>query len=352
MLRRVLLCALVLSRAAVTPHQRPKLYAGLTVESRPLPSRAGLLSLPNGCRHVLASALSGAAGVTMLAPLEMLRVNMMINREWSLQQTFSALRKRGAWYSGNRADVFSAAARVGVTMPVFALYKRALRRVVNGPGSEEQPQPGWTIFAAGALAGCTASLLVFPLDLVRTRMAIECDITSISGCLAGITAAEGPLGMYRGMSATLIGVIPFNAIKLSSYDYLRKRAIKGKDDASTALPLSLTARFGAIAGVVSSTSCFPLEVVRRRQMVGEFADKTVFGAIGAIAKSDGAVALFRGWRLNVFKVALGNCVGFVLYELMKDLMEVDGRPSPLRALALPLPTIARPAVGAPASHTH
>ena len=43
----------------------------------------------------------------------------------------------------------------------------------------------------------------------------------------------------------------------------------------------LQARIGAIAGIVAATSCFPFEVVRRRQMGGELTSLSVIGAMCA-----------------------------------------------------------------------
>ena len=43
----------------------------------------------------------------------------------------------------------------------------------------------------------------------------------------------------------------------------------------------LQAQIGAVAGIVAATSCFPFEVVRRRQMGGELTSLSVIGAMCA-----------------------------------------------------------------------
>lgn len=45
-------------------------------------------------------------------------------------------------------------------------------------------------------------------------------------------------------------------------------------------------------------------------------------------KTEGASALMKGARLNCLKVALSNSIGFVLYEISKDALRVDGRTRP------------------------
>ena len=140
----------------------------------------------------------------------------------------------------------------------------------------------------GALAGCTASLANFPLEVARTRLAVACDVRlGVLGCLAALAREEGFMAMYSGLLTTLAGVLPFNAIKLSAYDLLRRQAAAaaapsigaGADGAQDAdqiahadrisLPVPTVAAIGAVSGVLAATSCFPLEVVRRRQMAGE-----------------------------------------------------------------------------------
>ena len=196
----------------------------------------------------------------------------------------------------------------------------------------------------GALAGCTASLANFPLEVARTRLAVACDVRlGVLGCLVGLVREEGVVAMYSGLLTTLAGVLPFNAIKLSAYDLLRrqaaaaaapvqKRAKGDADDVSHAdrisLPVPTVAAIGAVSGVLAATSCFPLEVVRRRQMAGELAGLNPFAAIVSICQADGPGVLLAGSRMNCVKVAMGNSLGFVLYELAKDCLLVDGRTPP------------------------
>ena len=141
-----------------------------------------------------------------------------------------------------------------------------------------------------------------------------------------------------------VGVLPFNAIKLSSYDNLRRKAMeftaaqqaKGRaivelDDDTVeraSLPVPTVAAIGAVSGVSAATACFPLEVVRRRQMAGELRGYNTIQAMVSLVKSDGVGVLYKGVALNSVKVVLGNSLGFVLYELAKDVLMVDGRIPP------------------------
>ena len=136
---------------------------------------------------MFAGAASGAIGVTALAPVEVIRVNLMVDGDAA---DGCRSRSRGAWWRGNTADVLSAAPRVGITMASFAMYKRLLTVALR-----EETTPQWAVFMAGALAGATATLATFPLDVVRTRMAVGCPIdgqwASVVDCMVSIARTEG-----------------------------------------------------------------------------------------------------------------------------------------------------------------
>jgi len=288
-------------------------------------------------RHVLASAASGAVGVTALAPLEIIRVNLLLNGDWSLQTAVNSL--KGGWFRGNGADVAAGALRIGITMPTFALYKRLMQRglcSLSGADPDAPPArlPEWAIFASGALAGCTASVAYYPLEVARTRIAVACDVRlGLLGCLLSVVREEGFVAMYSGLTTTLAGVLPFNAIKLAAYDLLRRQATlqaaaRGTDEDSVSLPIGMVAAMGAVSGVLAATSCFPLEVVRRRQMNGQLVGLNPLAALVTVVRAEGPRVLIKGSGVNCVKVAMGNSIGFVFYELAKDVLLVDGRSPP------------------------
>jgi len=304
--------------------------------------------VPNGVRHAMASASAGAVAVTLVAPIEIIRLNLMNNKGLTIGMAAKTLRG-GMMFRGNTADVIASACRTGIILPAFSYYKtctRALAMRLDPTLEANGLLPQWALFSAGALAGATATLILFPLEVARTRMALECVVgQSTIGCLTTVFNAEGLRACYRGLTASMVGVMPFNAIKLTSYDTVRTLAIEARrrvhpesragggprdETAPTdvSLPPPVTAAIGAVSGVSAATLCFPIEVIRRRKMLGEFASLGVPQSIGALVRSEGASALYRGVGINAAKVSLGTGTTFCLYELMKDCLRVDGRQPP------------------------
>eukprot|EP00039_Didymoeca_costata_P008473 m.112690 g.112690 ORF g.112690 m.112690 type:complete len:113 (-) comp14097_c0_seq7:2743-3081(-) len=69
-------------------------------------------------------------------------------------------------------------------------------------------------FVAGSMGGITASAATYPLELVRTRIAGMVTPTErgIWRTFIGIIRREGFLGLYKGLSPTLIGAMPFEGV--------------------------------------------------------------------------------------------------------------------------------------------
>jgi solute carrier family 25 aspartate/glutamate transporter 12/13 len=116
-------------------------------------------------------------------------------------------------------------------------------------------------FSVGAVAGAFGATVVYPIDLVKTRMQNQRStlvgqlryLNSLD-CAKKVFRNEGPLGLYRGLLPQLVGVAPEKAIKLTVNDLVRRRAPK-RDDGTLAYPWELVA--GGSAGACQVV-CPPL----------------------------------------------------------------------------------------------
>jgi hypothetical protein len=65
----------------------------------------------------------------------------------------------------------------------------------------------WENVVGGAVAGTSAVLFTYPLDVIRVRLAVEIEKSQSKGIVAkmkGIHAAEGTIGLFRGIGPTLV----------------------------------------------------------------------------------------------------------------------------------------------------
>ncbi|KAI1853707.1 hypothetical protein JX265_003960 [Neoarthrinium moseri] len=180
---------------------------------------------------------------------------------------------------------------------------------------------------SGLTAGSVATLVVHPLDIVKTRMQLHRSSAPTSASLTtfslfrGLTQTPQPVrALYRGLTPNLLG----NASSWASFFFFKaraERAILGLKHAPDAV-LTSTDYFAAsaLAGVGVQILTNPIWVLKVRMLSSDR------GAVGAYPSMwAGAVQLFRteGWRgfyrglgISLFGVSHG-AVQFAVYEPAK-----------------------------------
>lgn len=226
---------------------------------------------------------------------------------------------------------------------------------------------------SGSLAGVTSVFFTYPLEVIRVRMAYNTRHDGNSGfrstvqtiynerpapCppapavtggpkpFAAIQAAEhqaveslhklspkgGLANFYRGFSPTILGMLPYAGMSFLTHDTagdllrlpkISKYTTNPKPEgypAGKPNPLKSWAELfaGGIAGLVSQTASYPLEVIRRRMQVG--------GAVGdghrlhisetarLIMKEKGFRGFWVGLSIGYVKVVPMVAVSFYVYE--------------------------------------
>ena len=83
-------------------------------------------------------------------------------------------------------------------------------------------------FALGSVAGAFGAFMVYPIDLVKTRMQNQRSsrvgqvmYKNSIDCAKKVITNEGPRGLYSGVLPQLVGVAPEKAIKLTVNDLIR-----------------------------------------------------------------------------------------------------------------------------------
>jgi hypothetical protein len=106
---------------------------------------------------------------------------------------------------------------------------------------------------------------------------------------------DGVRGFYRGLTPSLISVMPYFAVRFGVYDILKATHVRISN--GTAIPSQFSAVYGFCAGLAASGLTFPFEVIRRRAMVGQAASNP-FLAIPNILRTEGVAGLYKGYFVN------------------------------------------------------
>jgi solute carrier family 25 (mitochondrial S-adenosylmethionine transporter), member 26 len=165
--------------------------------------------------------------------------------------------------------------------------------------------PFQTALLAGAVAGTTVDLSLFPLDTLKTRLQSS----------AGFFPSGGFRGIYRGIGSAVVGSAPGAAFFFCTYESVK--AMYGKD---TAVSHMLAGSCGEIAACAVRV---PTEVVKQRAQAGLHGGRSgdALRAILSLRQSEGFVRmwreLYRGWGITVFREVPFTVIQFPIWEALK-----------------------------------
>jgi solute carrier family 25 aspartate/glutamate transporter 12/13 len=118
-------------------------------------------------------------------------------------------------------------------------------------------------FALGSLAGAFGAFMVYPIDLVKTRMQNQRSsgvgnvlYKNSLDCAKKVIKNEGFKGLYSGVLPQLVGVAPEKAIKLTVNDLVRGK-MSDKDSGAIKLPYEILA--GGTAGACQVVRCWCIQ---------------------------------------------------------------------------------------------
>ncbi|XP_044538593.1 solute carrier family 25 member 43 [Gracilinanus agilis] len=180
---------------------------------------------------------------------------------------------------------------------------------------------------AGSLAGMVATIVTYPTDVIKTRLIVQNllkpSYTGIVHAFYSIYHQEGFLALYRGVSLTIIGALPFSAGSFLVYVNLN-RIWKGPRDRFS--PLQNFANSCLAAGVTQTIS-YPFDTVKRKMQAQSHCfspygrvDPNFSGAVDCfrqIVKTQGVPALWNGLTASLLKIVPYFGVMFSTFEFCK-----------------------------------
>jgi solute carrier family 25 protein 16 len=263
-------------------------------------------------------------------------------------------------YRGHSATLLRIFPYAGIK---FLAYEQ-IRSVVIRRKDQETPLRR---LVSGSLAGVTSVFFTYPLEVIRVRLAFETrrdhrsnlreicrkiyheqpysssssissssqPRTAVASAVSAVAPRSGLVNFYRGFSPTLLGMLPYAGMSFLTHDTVGDLLRHPRVAKWTTLPRKRGAPpdkppplcswaellAGGVAGLVSQTASYPLEVIRRRMQVG--------GAVGdghrlkmaettrLILRERGFQGFFVGLTIGYVKVIPMVAVSFYTYERMK-----------------------------------
>lgn len=142
------------------------------------------------------------------------------------------------------------------------------------------------------------------------------DYRNLLDAIVKIVQAEGPCGLYKGLTPSLIGVIPYAASNYFAYDTLRKAYKKAfkKEEIGNMMTLLI----GSAAGAISSSATFPLEVARKKMQTGEYLN--MLHVLTSVVEKEGIAGLYKGLGPSSMKLVPAAGISFMCYEACKRIL--------------------------------
>ncbi|KAK2737174.1 hypothetical protein FQN57_000431 [Myotisia sp. PD_48] len=177
--------------------------------------------------------------------------------------------------------------------------------------SQEKPLPFAYQFAAGAVAGVSEILVMYPLDVIKTRVQLQQGTgpdayNGMVDCFRKIVKNEGASRLYRGISAPILMEAPKRATKFAANDSWGAfyRNLFGIEKINQ--PLAILT--GATAGATESFVVVPFELVKIRLQDRASAGKYngMIDVVKKIVKQEGPLALYNGLESTLWRHILWN----------------------------------------------
>uniref|UniRef100_A0A0C9QVJ7 TSA: Wollemia nobilis Ref_Wollemi_Transcript_5675_2092 transcribed RNA sequence n=1 Tax=Wollemia nobilis TaxID=56998 RepID=A0A0C9QVJ7_9CONI len=305
--------------------------------------------MPLYLKEFIAGGFAGGFAKTAVAPLE--RTKILFQTRHGDFQSLGVWKSLGkifqnegilGFYKGNGASVLRIVPYAALHFMTYEQYRCLI--INHFPAMGTGPIVD---LLSGSVAGGTAVLCTYPLDLARTKLAYQ--VTSsctagpnkglISHCVEpgyhGVTDVfkkvyrEGGFrGLYRGVGPSLFGILPYAGLKFYVYEEL-KRHVPAEHQKSVAMKLVC----GALAGLLGQTFTYPLDVVRRQMQVqnipvsqnhttslqlSEPQIKGVMEGLITIIRTQGWKQMFAGLSINYLKIVPSVAIGFSAYDAMKS----------------------------------
>lgn len=315
--------------------------------------------------YFVAGAVAGGISRTATAPLDRLKVYLLVNTKSTSHAAIDAAKNgkpiaaitnaaRSFWgatldlyrngglrgfFAGNGLNVIKIMPETAMRFGAYEAAKRTLAQL-EGHGDTKHINP-YSKFAAGGLAGMTAQFFVYPMDTLKFRLQSEYVAGGARGypllkqTITKMRTEGGLRPWYRGVTMGLIGMFPYSALDMGTFEFFKTSWITyqakklGVHEEDVPQPSGMmTGIMGATSGAFGASVVYPLNVLRTRlQTQGTSMHPARYTGIWDVAqktlKNEGPRGFYKGLVPNLLKVAPALSITWIVYERAKDIMELQ-----------------------------
>lgn len=213
------------------------------------------------------------------------------------------------------------------------------KRIISDKWNNGREAP-WVHLLTGVTAGLATSTATNPIWMVKTRLQLDKNVSERSGgamqrqyrnsfdCVRQIIRDEGIRGMYKGMSASYLGVVE-STMQWMLYEqlkaYLARREVRiersGREKNTWDKTIDWTGNFTAAGGakLVAAVLAYPHEVARTRLRQAPLADGRLkytglIQCFKLVWVEEGLMGLYGGLTPHLMRTVPSAAIMFGMYE--------------------------------------
>lgn len=304
---------------------------------------------------LLCGAIAGVTAKTVIAPGELIKMSFQLTSEtFTLKNAYNKLilriKNKGFFslWSGHSANVLRVAPYAALHYSIHDSVEYNIKQHNKNQNNKHNK----TILnnkviiqlISGSLAGGGATLITYPLDVMRVRIAFNNDLNNKLNKKSFFNLYKNAIssgGLYQGFVPTMLGVVPYAGTAWCAKDlgeYYMNQLLcyyhfNRKINTSERLFIN------AIAGLIGQLVTYPLDVVRRRmQMAGMQLNhihsntnvntnlntnsntniKNMREVLISLYKTEGIKGLTKGYSLNIIKGPITLSISLTVYDLTQN----------------------------------
>lgn len=315
-----------------------------------------------GLGYFLAGGLAGTVSRTVTAPFDRIKVYLIAQTDvpkaakaisaaakadavaatkivvGPIKECIQTLWRMGgvrSFFAGNGLNVLKVLPESAIKFGSFEATKRMMARLERVDNVRDiSPMAR---FFAGGVGGVVSQFSIYPIDTLKFRM--QCEMVEggsrgnklINETFRKMWRNGGISTFYRGLPLGLIGVFPYSAIDLGTFEWLKRAYTKHKakkldcDESDVQAGPLVVLGIGATSGSVGATVVYPLNLLRTRlQAQGTAAHSQTYTGLGDCFRKtysrEGVRGLFKGLTPNLVKVIPAVSISYLVYEQSKNFM--------------------------------
>jgi len=198
-----------------------------------------LYLLPKEIRNIIAGGLAGMMAKSVVAPFDRIKILYQVSSAKFEITKLPGISKRivqeeglTALWKGNTATMIRVFPYSGIQFMVFDRCKTYILRDQESRSSSDLKwglSPLESLFA-GMAAGAVSVIATYPLDLTRAQLAVlkmkkgrSSSNIGFGGALLNNYRDRGAAGLFRGITPTLMGILPYSGLAFSFNEQAKRK---------------------------------------------------------------------------------------------------------------------------------